>query len=709
MSLHLAPAKDQYTHSTMTHDGDEEDTSDSANVESLEIFEDEIEDDFDIPPFSSCVMAWRRWCKFTMWPAVFLLVNVIAFSTLLVFDRREYSFDSPKKRTAERIAMFQTNTAITSIILFIDCAVLLKAAFFMEKEMLALDRVEEDTRVAGHYPSNHLYAQASRKMDNFFQKRHRPRVSFFVSVLYFAAILCGAVSVGCFGLRGYSAFGKMKRDCAIVNPGERRDPKTKKPIDGLPDELQQWARRWKTESDEMSSSFIRLNDGRTFFQGLEKMANETDENVDVDDYTIYNSLEYRPTLISTAKDGTIQNHRNVLDPRYFTSVKGNSEIDSQAFCCSYTERRDMDKRERSFRRDTGRHLLCVTSSEDVSDEFRNISLPAKTKNGARMVQNQREAKVKAYNGELYFEYTTYDHDYTAFQTMFAQMEIYKVNPDTMRVESIANVTGEENMGTVISGDGSGSACNIWIDAIGTSLAAIVVFPASYWLLKKKQMPSGFALAVLMLFEIIGDIANDDFANALGFVTAVAASICLLGIVKVPRLISREMLVWAYYAVICYFLLTAWKNQSTARRELQRYGSSTTHKHRLEIPWWSFALLSSIVGVLLNHPVLQVSGWVGGIAMVFHGLLGTLVDFGGRRSPYDDDDMLQYGSTRKHGDLWMVPAGVVIGCGLVALGHTLTKYRAYVVYYLKKLWRATANAASVGRGGDDLTTGLLRDD
>ncbi len=100
------------------------------------------------------------------------------------------------------------------------------------------------------------------------------------------------------------------------------------------------------------------------------------------------------------------------------------------------------------------------------------------------------------------------------------------------------------------------------------------------------------------------------------------------------------------------------------------------------------VLSSIVGVLLNHPVLQLMGWIGGTAFVCFGLLF----------------FLGYGSDN---ELWiMVPAGLVIGCGLVTLGHALTKYRAYVVYYAKKLWRATANAANAGRGGDDMSTGLL---
>lgn len=110
-------------------------------------------------------------------------------------------------------------------------------------------------------------------------------------------------------------------------------------------------------------------------------------------------------------------------------------------------------------------------------------------------------------------------------------------------------------------------------------------------------------------------------------------------------------------------------------------------------------MSSVIGVLLNHPVLQLSGWIGGTALVCYSLFGSLI--GGRYSPYDDDMIT------KQNHLWMVPAGMVIGCGLVVLGHALTKYRTYVVYYMKSLWRATANTTSAGQHrGDDITTGLL---
>jgi hypothetical protein len=177
----------------------------------------------------------------------------------------------------------------------------------------------------------------------------------------------------------------MKRDCAIVDPGKQ---KSNKPIDGLPGELQEWAKRWEKQSDSMHSTFIRLDDGRIFFQGFEAMmANETDERQQlrrggsyVDDYIgndddyicyydddiLYYGSYNRATLISEVKDGMIENHSKVLRPRYFTSVNGKSDTDSKTFCCSYEERIDNCRVPWNF--------LCVASGEDISNGFRNVSL-----------------------------------------------------------------------------------------------------------------------------------------------------------------------------------------------------------------------------------------------------------------------------------------------------------------------------------------------
>jgi hypothetical protein len=78
---------------------------DEDGIDSMEIGASDDEEEIEIPPFLSYVTTWRFWCKFAMWPVAFLVVNVISFSTLLVFDQTEYSFNAPEpdRRTAQRM------------------------------------------------------------------------------------------------------------------------------------------------------------------------------------------------------------------------------------------------------------------------------------------------------------------------------------------------------------------------------------------------------------------------------------------------------------------------------------------------------------------------------------------------------------------------------------------------------------------------------
>jgi len=386
-------------------------------------------------------------------------------------------------------------------------------------------------------------------------------------------------------------------------------------------------------------------------------------------------------------------------------VSGDTETDSELFCCSYEEggRSPSDLYKRHPLEQT-RRFLCVASGEDISHGFRNVSLPNKPNDGRRVNPYDKEGKAKAHEGSLYMEYTSFMYIgtglYTGFnQRIFAQMEVFKLSPVTMTLESIANITGDQNMGAVISG--SGPACDLWVNLITTGLAAIAVFPAAVWLMNKKQIPAGSVPFVIMVFAVLCEVANDDFAIAFGLVASVVASASLLGVIKAPsRLFDRERLIWIYYAMVCLFSAWDWDIYfDRAHIERARF-DGISGKTRLEVPWWSFLILSTFVGVLLNHPVLQSMGWIGGTVLVCFGMFGSLL----ARADIDDYD---YYDRTSYGKLWMVPAGLIVGCGLVALGEALTKYRAYVAYYLKTLWRATADATRAGRGGgDSMTTGLL---
>ena len=111
----------------------------------------------------------------------------------------------------------------------------------------------------------------------------------------------------------------------------------------------------------------------------------------------------------------------------------------------------------------------------------------------------------------------------------------------------------------------------------------------------------------------------------------------------------------------------------------------------------------VIGVILNHPILQIAGYVVAPASIIFALIETYVHY----IPF-----IEAFAT-------IVPLTVLVGCGMVSAGQTLRKYRAYINFYARRLWTGITTAMresiSTGRstssGGDgeaneDLTRRLI---
>ena len=84
-------------------------------------------------------------------------------------------------------------------------------------------------------------------------------------------------------------------------------------------------------------------------------------------------------------------------------------------------------------------------------------------------------------------------------------------------------------------------------------------------------------------------------------------------------------------------------------------------------------IGSLVGFILNHPVLYLFGWVGGIWAIFSGIFLLVTP--------------SNGGSNIHPGIFAIGLGVFMGCRSVTIGFNLIKYRAYVVYYMKRAWFA----------------------
>lgn len=111
----------------------------------------------------------------------------------------------------------------------------------------------------------------------------------------------------------------------------------------------------------------------------------------------------------------------------------------------------------------------------------------------------------------------------------------------------------------------------------------------------------------------------------------------------------------------------------------------------------FVIIGVVVGVLLNHPILEVLGWVGGPVFLVISCMSALL----AEDHYYNPDWILEGIS-----LFLV--AIIVSCGLVSTGQALRKYRAYVSYYSRRLWASirTLEGPLSQQEGDNLTRRLI---
>ena len=112
----------------------------------------------------------------------------------------------------------------------------------------------------------------------------------------------------------------------------------------------------------------------------------------------------------------------------------------------------------------------------------------------------------------------------------------------------------------------------------------------------------------------------------------------------------------------------------------------------------------VIGVILNHPLLQIAGYIIAPASIIFAFIETYVHY----MPF-----MEAFAT-------IVPLSVLVGCGMVSAGQTLRKYRAYINYYSRRLWagitaamresvstgRSSSSSGGEGEANEDLTRRLI---
>jgi hypothetical protein len=633
------------------------------------------DDNDDLPPLTTYLPGCKFWCKFAIWPFVFITLNAIVVSTLVSFDDYEFQYGQ-QDRVIIQFEMLKYIHMVITILLFADALVLYHSAKFLEKKCRELDRIgnvnDDDIHhhslpTSGSMKPN-VHAQVSRKLDNVLGRSPQSRVSIFVSMLWLLFVGCGTVGLVSFAncLFFISPIGiivckKRARNTRSSNFSSHDHFNRGKQnyISNIPDELQEWATQ--SLNHHGSGSIIHLTNGRTYFQAEDPQLNEATSQKNVFFFEHIKPPQelpkHLPHLISIGSDGTIQFYKNVLLPSFFTSVSGESPLNSTGFCCIYRHRpASVDSNHQSIY-DLDTSLLCIQSSDIITDGlFNNVTLHQLTNDRHLMT-----VSLQPYNNELWIKMMFDIDDNT-------HMEFYKVTPskklEMTLVPDTTSFSGHDWHDTsyeepFLIGPPLPVPCYTWTDNIDSVVLFVVLVAASKWLLVIKKLSVGIVPACA-----VGCILITSIAYEMGLtICSLTAFVTFLGLLRViPIHLCREKLVWSMYTLLLWVAAVNYMDGFV------KYSDNIYHFNSVLFT----ITIMSLIGFILNHPVLYLCGWIGGIWAIFYGTYLILTPF-------------------HHQGLFAMGVGIVMGSGCVTVGFNLIQYRAHIIYYSKRAWVAVNSA------------------
>jgi hypothetical protein len=662
--------------------------------------EQDFPDDGDLPPLETYLSGWKFWCKFAVWPAVFLLLNAIVVCTLIVFDEYEFQYgrrrhrffgrgyeyydiySSPRMTQNVRLELMRYNRIVVIVLLLVDAFIVYRAVKYLEKSVREFDMIGETDNVGGIQgrqpvdgstssgviggikPSVH--AQVSRRLDSFLGRGPAPRVSIFVSCLWLLFVKCSAIGTVAFADMLFTFSPKAKTICVSLSDSgmsysdqesdDAFDSKKKnntKKISKIPDELQDWA-QMRHDLYSAETGVVHLTNGTTFFSATNPSSSREKDMMDF--------YGMKSQLVSVDSRGEIRFFPNVRSPRAFTSVTVESALNSTDFCCLYLHRESQSVYEYDFSFETS--ILCIRSSDDIgSGTFSNVTVDKNVAN-TNMNRNFDGASLATYDNEFWVQKTFTDYSARSGQGE-TSFEFYKIVPDatTLELKFVTNVAFSGYNFVDNFEDpflwGPGSPCYKWTKYIDLAVLMLVLFPASAWMVLMKNLSAGVVPACVAISFLLSRI-NNDLSIALCSMAAGAAFLAILGFLPIP--LGREMLVWGLYAMLASIAGMIYSG---------RFYDYYENMYNFERALLTISI-ASLIGFILNHPVLYIFGWVGGIWAVFCGIFLLF-------------------TPERHEGFFAICLGIIMGSGCVTIGFNLIKYRAHLLFYSKRAWSAMNSA------------------
>mmetsp|Transcript_31046 Transcript_31046/g.90817 ORF Transcript_31046/g.90817 Transcript_31046/m.90817 type:complete len:679 (-) Transcript_31046:2130-4166(-) len=619
----------------------------------------------EMPPMSSYLTRALFWSKFALAPVGFFLFNYIAVSKLILFTH------STSARSDWAQNQFKSNTFYASLILLLNGFLLYLAVQFLKRDVEMWERRLISREKEQSLPSSegddsnanaNIHGQVSHMVDKFLNHQRTARqtktVPVLVSLLYLLVSTCCMGGVVSTALRAYGSTAHFSKHCSLKSQMERKEQKQMEDVSGLPAELQNWAKDSLRNSNlyekrQSWTNFIRLKDGRTFFSAHSKplkkkdSAAKSDGNWDDAYEDEYLGRRRKSLAMVDPKDSSLTLFPDAKSPSDFYSLNGEDDKNSDGFCCMY-ESSDEAYVNSHPSRGNNHRILCATSFEEG---VRNVTLAGvdTEKPTERREMWYQEGPAAGLGGFYWY----YRRRHSGHRDM---LEFFKLDPSTMSSSSVSDVKVEMefpvfNDFDLVEESEKEDICANYKTGIAGTLAVFVSVPISFYLTKRKELPVGVvpALMAAILFTLL----VTRYFLLFGTIALLATSYFLL-FGTIPRWSNREAIVWCHYTLFLSFNL-----------DPDQY-----HPDRALV-------LCIIVSVLLNHPVLQIAGY---ILPPIHIIMVVIEAFVGNAS------FLEVLTT-------YIPLAVLAGCGMVSADQTLRKYRAYLTFYARRVWQESLAGAT----------------
>jgi hypothetical protein len=627
----------------------------------------------NLPPLSPYLDGWKFWWKFAKFPVAFVMINAILIYTSVAqygeHDTKGYQFSKQGQMMDPALEAIQHYSLVLGSLLLFDTVILYRGALYIEKQVDAL-RLQEsnDNLVASTASSSltHVHAKVSKMVDQFLCQGNAaqlPEVSFFVNILFLLTGLSVAATAVLFSMNALLHSSKASSNCIIQAPPE---------FHAIPQPLHGWAfpsPQTMSGPVALSGTHVHMVDGTTYFAGVHSGTPTQRELGTADsqpilvaeegpDGTLHTSGQFvssftalahsvatparlLPILLAAGPDGTFNSYPQFVNPAVFTSFAGRNDEASEGFCCGYSNATTTSTDGLLFYSGDDSRLmasvLCIGGGEGLrGKDIRTKNLPiVDNDERGRSLKAIQDVSLRIHDGILWVRLQFY-----LIQLGHAMyLEIYSLNPQTMDLTFITNTTVDQGRFY------GGSPCLRWISPLPYLVAAPVLFLVAYWLLKCRDIPAGVTSLCLGVVAWFVYAEDKSWPSVLAMVS-VGATISLF--TSLPPWLSRDMILWGLYTSLVMATLA-------------------------DVHCWlgcgdfGLGMLAFGIGLVLNHPVLQIMGSLGMVLTLFIAAESVM------------NGMREFASA---------PIALLISSGLLSLGsyvqkHLQKKYRTYVMFHMSR--------------------------